>query len=373
MDSIVLTQSPTGTTRKTSPIDRLLRPRSVAIVGASPTPGSLGASVLGNLVRAGYTGELYLINPKRTEILGRPCLTSVDALPDGVDCAVFAIPRAGVTEALQARVRRKVGSVIIFSAGFAESGDAGQAEQEEMARIAQESGMILQGPNCLGMVNYVENIALTFVVTPAVQLAKDQQGIAIVSQSGAMAAVLIVSLSARKLGISFSVSTGNEAASGVEDYVEYMIDDPNTRVITMIVEQFRSPKRFLALVELASAAGKQIVLLHPGSSSAARDSAATHTGAMAGDYQVMLTKVKHAGVVVVDTLEQLVDVTELLMRFPSMPRGGAAVLTESGAFKALTLDYCERIGLALPAFTDRVDAALWAVLPDFIPPTNRWT
>ncbi len=370
MDSTVFTDLSTGTPRGTSAMDRLLCPRSVAIVGASPTLGSLGASVLGNLKRAGYMGDLYLVNPKRTEILGHACLASVDALPVGVDCAVLAIPRAGVPEALQALARRKVGSVIIFSAGFAESGDAGRAEQEEIASIAHKHDMIILGPNCLGMVNYVENVALTFVVTPAVQLAKDQQGIAIVSQSGAMAAVLIVSLSARRLGVSFSISTGNEAASGVEDYIEYMIDDPNTRVITMIVEQFRNPRRFLALVQRATKVGKQIVLLHPGSSRAARDSAATHTGAMAGDYKVMLTKVKHEGVVVVDTLEQLVDVSELLMRFPSMPQGGAAVLTESGAFKALTLDYCERIGLQLPAFTDSVDAALRAVLPDFIPPTN---
>jgi acyl-CoA synthetase (NDP forming) len=351
-------------------LDRLLRPRSVAIVGASASPNSLGASVLRNLERAGYVGDLYLINPKRTEVLGKPCLASLDAVPDDVDCAVFAIPRAGVMDALRPCARRKVGSAIVFSAGFAESGNAGRAEQEEMARVSRESGMVLLGPNCLGMVNYVENIALTFVATPAARLEPGQQGIAIISQSGAMAAVLIVSLSARRLGISYSLSTGNEASSGVEDYVEYMIDDPHTKVVTMIVEQFRSPARFLELVKRANESGKRMVMLHPGSSSAARASAATHTGAMAGDYQTMRMKVKDAGVVMVETLEQLVDVSELLMRIPSMPRGGAAVLTESGAFKAMTLDFCERIGFDLPAFTPEVDAALRAVLPDFIPPTN---
>jgi len=149
-----------------------------------------------------------------------------------------------------------------------------------------------------------------------------------------------------------------------------MIDAPHTNVVTMIVEQFRRPARFLELVKRATESGKRIVLLHPGSSSAARASAATHTGAIAGDYEVMRTKVQDAGVVMVETLEQLVDVSELLMRIPSMPRGGAAVLTESGAFKAMALDFCERIGLDLPAFTPKVDAALRALLPDFIPPTN---
>jgi acetate---CoA ligase (ADP-forming) len=355
---------------KKLPLDRLLRPRSVAIVGASPATGSLGASVMANLDRAGYLGDLYLVNPKRTEILGRKCLPSVDALPEHVDCVLLSIPRASVPEALRACASRKAGSVIIFSSGFAESGSQGLAEQQEITRIARENNIVILGPNCLGTVNYVDNIALTFIATPAAKLEHGRQGVAVISQSGAMAAVLVVNLSALEVGISFSVSTGNEAASGVEDYVEYMIDDPTTKVITMIVEQFRSPRRFLALVELAIARGKKIVLLHPGSSAAGRNSAATHTGAMAGDYQTMHTKVRHAGVVFVDTLEQLVDVSELMVRLPSMPVGGAAILAESGAFKAMALDFCERIGLELPAFTSGVDAALRAVLPDFISPTN---
>src|SRR5271170_2958061 len=121
-------------------IDRLLRPRSVAIVGASPTPSSFGASVLANLENAGFAGDLYLINPKRSEIHGRPCLPSIDSLPRGVDCAVLAIPRASVLESVAACGRRGVGGVIIFSAGFAESGAEGRAEQERLGDIARNYG-----------------------------------------------------------------------------------------------------------------------------------------------------------------------------------------------------------------------------------------
>lgn len=350
-------------------MERLLRPRSVAIVGASPTPGAFGAGVLANLEHAGFTGELYLINPKRNNIGGRPCIASVDEMPEGVDCAVLAIPRAAVMETVLACARRKVGGVIIFSAGFAEAGEQGREEQERLGRIARDNAMLIEGPNCLGIANYVDGIPLTFVVTP-MQKFGHAPGVAIVSQSGAMAAVLGVSLRHHGLGISYSVSTGNEAASGVEEFLEYMIEDGNTRVIAMIVEQFRKPKKFLDMVRRARAANKQIVLLHPGSSSAARASAATHTGAMAGDYNLMRTKVAHAGVLVVDTLEELVDVTDILSRCPSLPHGGAAVFTESGAFKALTLDLCERLGLPLPALDGATADALRAVLPDFIPPTN---
>jgi len=352
-----------------SSLTRLVRPRSIALVGASATAGSFGQSVLVNLERARFAGELHLVNPKRAAIGNRVCLPSIDRLPGCVDCAVLAIPREGVLDALAECARRSVGSAIVFSAGFAESDAIGRAQQTEVTRIAKGSGMVVLGPNCLGMVNYVDGLPLTFVSTAPSRLG-ERDGIAIVSQSGAMAAVLGVSLASRGLGISYSVSTGNEAATGVEDFVEYLIDDRHTRVITMIVEQFRQPRRFLELVRRAEEQDKRIVLLHPGSSSAARASAATHTGAMAGDYQVMRTKVSHAGVVLVDTLEELEDVSELLLRWQELPQGGAAVLTESGAFKALTLDFCESVGLALPPLCDSTIVALRTALPAFIPPAN---
>jgi acetate---CoA ligase (ADP-forming) len=352
-----------------APLDRLLRPRSVAIVGASPNPSSFGASVLANLENAGFTGEIHLINPKRSEIHGRPCLPSLDDLPMGVDCVVLAIPRASVLESVTACGRRRVGGLIIFSAGFAESGAEGRTEQENLATIARENGMILEGPNCLGMVNFVDGVPLTFVLTPPARHA-GTDGIAVASQSGALAAVVVVGLRHRQLGISFSISTGNEAASNVEDYVEYLVDEEHTRVILMIVEHFRRPKKFLAAAARARSVGKHIVLLHPGRSGAARASAETHTGAMARDYEVMRTKVSHAGVVVVDTLEELLDVSEILVRCPDLPSGGAAVFTESGAFKALTLDFCDMLGLPLPTLGEETAAALRGVMPDFIPPTN---
>lgn len=359
----------TASALSSTAINRLLRPGSIAIVGASPTPGALGAAVLANLVRAKFAGEIHLVNPKRDEIGGRRCLKSPEELPEGVDVAVLAIPRAAVLPSVRALAARKVGAIIIFSSGFAEGGEQGLADQREIARIAREHGIVVEGPNCLGLVNFVDGIPLTFVESPLKKL-DGRPGIGLVSQSGAMACVLGVTLASRDLGLSFSVSTGNEAASGVEDYIDYLIDDPNTRVIAMIVEQFRQPRRFLAAAQRARAAGKPIVLLHPGRSSAARASAATHTGAMAGDYQVMRAKVERAGVVLVDNLEELGDVLELALRCPILPQGGPAVLTESGAFKALTLDLCEEIGLELSTLSDDCVARLRAGLPDFIPISN---
>lgn len=350
-------------------LSRLLRPRSVAVVGASDKPGALGATLITNLDRAGFAGPIYPINPKRDAIGARPCLAAVDDLPEGVDVAVLAIPRPAVLDTVRALAARGVGAAIVFSAGFAEDGAEGLAEQAEIGRIAHEAGMVIEGPNCLGLVNHVDRIPLTFVES-FTEPPAGRRAVGVVSQSGAMAAVLGTTLIARGLPTSFSVSTGNEAASGVEDYVDWLIDDPDTHVIAMIVEQFRKPARFLAAAAAARAAGKPVVLLHPGKSSAARESAATHTGAMAGDYQLMRAKVGRAGVVFAETLQELADIAELLVRCPALPRREVAVLGESGAFKALTLDLAEGLGLPLAALGNDDAPALRAALPPFVPVSN---
>jgi acetate---CoA ligase (ADP-forming) len=349
------------------PIERMLRPRSIAIVGASPSPGSLGAGVMANLERFGYAGDVHLINANRSEINGRPCLKSPADLPMGVDCAVLAIPQAGILDAVKACGARGVGGVVIFASGFAEAGAEGRALQEELARVAESYGMAIEGPNCLGYVNYVDGVPLTF---GAVMTGAKDGRLGIVSQSGAMASVLRAVLHARDIGISMSISTGNEALSGVEDFFDYLIEDKATRLIALMIEQVRKPQRFLDLARRARAAGKTIVLLHPGKSAAARESAETHTGAMSGDYEVMKALVSQAGVAVVETLEELVDFCELVTRLPSLPRGGAAVISESGAFKALALDFCEAVGLDLPQPSPSQAAELGGIAPNLILPTN---
>ncbi|MCI4592432.1 acetate--CoA ligase family protein [Sphingobium sp. BYY-5] len=350
-------------------LDRLLRPRSVAIVGASDKPGALGASVLANLLRQGFGGAIHLVNPKRTEIGGRPCVASVDDLPDAVDVAVLAIPRAGVLDAVRGLARRGVGAAVIFSAGFAEDGPQGLADQQEIARVAREAGMVVEGPNCLGLVNFRDNISLTFIEMPEARAQGDRR-VGIVSQSGAMAAVLATTMIHRDVPLSCYISTGNEAASGIEDYLTYLVAQLDTAVIGLIAEHVRDPARFLTAARAARSAGKSVVLLHPGRSAAGAASAATHTGAMAGDHAVMAVHVQRAGVILVDSLEELGDVVEILARSPEAGIGGAGVIAESGAFKAMMLDLAEAVDLDLPKLTDADSPALRAALPDFVPVTN---
>jgi len=351
-------------------ISRLLRPRSVAVVGASPTPGSLGAGVLANLGRFRFGGPLHLVNPRYDRIGERPCVRSIAELPDGIDCAVLAIPQIHVVDAVRACAEKGIGGLIVLAGGFAEAGEQGLRAQEQIAAIAQNAGVALQGPNCLGMINYVDGVPLMFGAAPFEELG-DRTGVAVVSQSGAMASAVRVALQARGIGVSYSVSTGNEASLGAEDFLEEFIADPHTRVIAMLMEQIRRPARFLDLAVRARNAGKFVVLHHLGRSAAGREAAKTHTGALSGDYAVMAAQVVARGVCLVDSLELLIDVPELLIRLKhAQTSGGTVIVGESGAFKGMALDFCEAIGLELPRLSAATHGALASELPVFSPPSN---
>lgn len=351
-------------------ISRLLRPRAVAVVGASSKPGSLGGGVLANLERFRFGGALHLVNPRYDRIGERPCVRSISELPDGIDCAVLAIPNEFVVDAVRECAEKGIRGMIVLAGGFAEIGENGKRAQQEIAAIAHRFGVALQGPNCLGMINYVDGVPLIFGVAPFAALG-DRKGVAVVSQSGAMASAVRVALQARGIGLSYSVSTGNEAVLSAEDFLEEFIADPHTQVIAMLMEQIRRPAKFLDLAVSARKAGKFIVLHHLGRSAAGREAAKTHTGALSGDYAVMAAQVVARGVCLVDSLESLIDVPELLIRSKNARSpGGTAVIAESGAFKGMALDFCEAVGLELPRLSQTTQEALATELPPFSPPSN---
>lgn len=351
-------------------IDRLLRPKSVAVIGASDRHGALGATLLSNLVKYEFHGDIYPVNPKRDELLGLKVYHSVGELPDGIDCAVLAIPRDFVLDTVRSLGEKGCGAVVIYSAGFSEAGEQGMKDQQELARIANEHSMIIEGPNCLGCTNYIERVPLTFVQTNMRTPPKGQRAVGIASQSGALAAVLATTLFARDGYVSTSVSTGNEAVSGVEDYVEWLVDDPDTHVIAMYVESLRRPRAFIAAARRAREAGKPIVMLHPGKSNRAQESAATHTGAMAGDYALMKAKLSREGVIFAETLEELGDIATMAVTCKALPGANMAVLGESGALRGLAFDIAEEIGLDLVDLNDENTPALRAILPDYVPVSN---
>jgi acetate---CoA ligase (ADP-forming) len=358
-----------ASTRRRIDITRLMRPRSIAIVGVSPERGSPGGGVLENLERYGYGGDIHLVSRSRDEVRGRPCVAAIDDLPEGIDTALLMIPRAAIEPAVAACARRAVGAVIIFAAGFAEAGGEWKAAQDRMAATARAAGMALCGPNCLGIMNYVDGIPVTFSPQQK-EKPPAGAGLSIVAQSGGLSSILRTALLAKDVPVAFAVSTGNEAVLGLEDYLEFLLDDAMTRVITVYAEQIRQPQRFLGAAARAREAGKAIVMLHPGRSAAARAAAQSHTGALAGDHAIMQALVARQGVIVTGGLDELIDVSELMTRFPNAPTAGPAVLTDSGAFRGMTLDLAEAIGLELLPLSPATAAKLKVELPDFMKPSN---
>jgi acyl-CoA synthetase (NDP forming) len=360
------TTSATDNARGLTPsrIARLLKPRAVAIVGASDDPRSIGGNVLANLKRAGFAGGLHLVSRTRTEIGGHPCVASIDDLPPGLDAIVLNLPQEAVLEALAACGRRQVNAAVVFASDFAEAGEEGRARQERLAVVARESGVLVNGPNCLGFVNYVDGIPLTFGEYQPMPAA-GTAGVAVIAQSGAIANAIRDSLVASGLRVTFLVSTGNEAVLGAEDFLGPILEDDATGVAALFVEQVRRPHELLRLAARARGQGKRLVLMQPGRTQAARGAAQSHTGAVAGDLAVARTILAHAGVAVVDGLDALTDVALLLTARPLPPPGRTAVMTNSGAMRGLVFDFAQDAGLDLADWSPATAAALRELFPPF--------
>jgi acetate---CoA ligase (ADP-forming) len=350
-------------------ISRLMRPRSIAIVGISPEPSSAGFLALRNLEEFDYRGAIHLVSRNQSNIGDRACLRAIDDLPDGVDAAMLFLPRVAIEDAVAACARRGLGGAVVFAAGFGEAGGEWQAAQERIAATARAAGLALCGPNCLGIVDFAHGIPLTFTRQIG-RRDRVSSGAVVIAQSGGLASIVRAALTAKDVAVACTVSTGNEAVLGLEDYAAYLLEDPSTKVVVAFAEQIRQPQRFLAMAARARELGKPVVLLLSGHSAAARESARSHTGALAGDYAVIEALLRHACVMLVRSLEELIDVTELAVRFPSPPSKGLAMVTDSGAIKGLTLDTCEALGLELPPLSPDLAATIQAELPDFVAASN---
>jgi acetate---CoA ligase (ADP-forming) len=353
-----------GSVNGVVPVARILSPKSIVIVGASSDPRSFGGFVLGNLERFGFSGDIHLISRSSAEINGRPCLKDIAELPPGVDLAVLAIPENGILEAVLALGTRGVGAAVIFASGYGEAGEEGQTKQRALAEAAQRANILLIGPNCMGFTNVAGQVPVTFEPIQAI-VSGELPGVSILAQSGFMAANLRDGMLGRGLPLSLIFSTGNEVSICIEDVLAHVIGDANTRVIAMYVEQVRRPQVFLRLAAEARAKGKPIVMLMPGRSERARAAAQSHTGALAGDHAIACAWLKREGVVLVNTLDELFDVTAILQCHPKPCTGGTAFVTGSGAMKNIAIDFADSIALALPQLTEPTRLRLKEMLPSF--------
>ena len=350
----------------------LLAPRSVAIVGLSTKPGSAGLVVLQNLLNAGYDGALHLVGRSGGEVGGRVVHTSLAALPTGVDLAILLVPSDAVLETLRSCIERGMRGAVCFASGFAEMGDEGRERQQQIADTARAGGLALLGPNTIGFFNSVAgfHVSMVELELPPRLRPEDGPAVAVVAQSGGIGVHISASLRARSVPVSYVLTTGNEAQVGLSEALHFLADDTSTHTAVVYAEQIRSAPEVLAAVGRMRAAGKGVVLLHPGRSEGAQAATSSHTGALAGNHGAMRLAAERAGVLVVDSLEEAIDLGQLMLRFPQPPVGGLGLITASGALCGIALDYLEPLGLAMPPMSAAQVEALREQLPAYTPPRN---
>lgn len=335
---------------------RLFHPESIAVVGASADPGKVGYAILRNLLS--FPGKLYPINPKHPEVLGRKAYPSLSEVGKQIDAAIIAVPASHVPEIIKDAGKAGVALAVIISSGFRESGREGQLLEQQVIQNAAESGMRVIGPNCLGIMIPGRKINTTFdPISPS------PGRIAFISQSGAIITTIVDWSLPAEIGFSAVISVGNQADLGFEDYLEFASHDDTTRAIILYIEEIRYGTNFIQRVRQVTER-KPVVVLKSGSSEKGQVAASSHTGSLAGSYEVYQAAFLQSGMVPVESLREAFQTAELLAS-EGYPKGNRAiVITSAGGFAVLASDYSERFGIELPEIPEDVHKEMDAFLPD---------
>ena len=359
-----MSSSPTGltTTQATAPLQSLLHPKTVAVLGASQDTSKLVGKPIFFLQQHKFSGKIYPVNPKYKEISGLPCYPSLAQIPGEIDAVIVGLPAEGVLEAVRECAERKVKSVIVFASGFAEIGEKGLRMEEELRDLVQRAGIILCGPNCQGVVNLHEGATLSF--TPALERKQLRPGkIAFVTQSGAMGGSLFSNAMQLGIGFSYWISSCNETALESADYMHYLVQDPKTSVILNYSEGFRDRDKYIRAAEAARQAGKPIVALRVGRTVVGRKAAKAHTGAEGGPENEVETLFQRLGILRVEDGDELLEIGNVLAqgRFPKGNQVG--ILSTSGGAGGLLADQCETAQLSVPEFRGEIRQEYLRLLP----------
>lgn len=349
-----------------SDLSTLVNPASIAIIGASDKAGSVGAHTLANLTEhSDFEGPLYLVNPTRDNLAGRPCYRSVKALPQVPDVVIVAVPSHAVLSVLKECADVQVPFAIVLSSGFGEAGEDGKLAELGMQRIARESGMRIYGPNVPGLANINRRLGMSF--SPAFRLDQRSGPIGLVTQGGGLGRTFMQAMD-RGIGVGLFASTGNEADLGISDFIRYMADAPDIRVIATVIEGVRDGAMFAEAALHAARKGKPIVALKIGRSEYGKKAAQSHTASIAGSAEVNSAVFRQFGIIEVDEIDELIDTAALFARAqpnPDQSGDGVAVFTYSGGTAALAADAVGFSGLRLAQFSPETRARLSELLPHY--------
>jgi acyl-CoA synthetase (NDP forming) len=347
----------------------LLTPRSIAVVGASERYGSAGRLVLENLLQLGYRGTVYAVHPRYDEVLGFPCYPELSSLPGPVDSVAVLLSADKVLMILEEAVQIGAPAAWVLAAGFGETGPEGKAREAELARFADETGLMVCGPNCIGMANLVDGVATYSVALSPKTYAG---GVSAVVQSGAIC--LDLANSAR-FGLRYLISSGNEAVLDAADYIGYLANDAHTKVIVAFLEGISSPEKFVMAAGAAAEARKPILAVKVGRSEMARRTVQAHTGSLAGSDAVCDAAFRRLGVMRLDTLDELIEAAELFLTSPLPEGDGVGLVSLSGGQIGLIADLAYDLGLQFPTFAEEAQRDLSEILPPYSPianPLDAW-
>ncbi|HEY5579126.1 MAG TPA: GNAT family N-acetyltransferase, partial [Acidimicrobiia bacterium] len=340
-------------------LDALFRPRSVAVIGASRDEDSIGGRLLGNLLMTGFRGPVYPINPSADVVRSVKAYPSVLDVPGPVDLALIVVPASAAVSVVEECALKGVKAVVVISAGFAETGPAGIRLEAQLLDVVREGGMRMVGPNCMGLLNTDPDVRLNAQFGPVFPPAGN---VAMSSQSGALGLAILDYAREINIGISSFVSVGNKADVSGNDLLLYWEDDPDTDVILLYLESFGNPRRFARLARRIGRK-KPIAAVKSGRSATGARAAASHTGSLANVEVAVEALFRQTGVIRVDTLNELFDVTALLANQPVPGGRRVAVLTNAGGPAVLCADVLEAEGLDLPTLSEELQARLRKHLP----------
>ncbi len=346
-------------------LNSLFNPKNIAIVGASSNPGSISGQFLRYLKRYEFKGPIYPVNPRHQEISGLPCFPSVSAIPERVDLAICVVPNQGVTQVVEECTEKGVGYLMIPSTGFAEASAEGARLQKRLTEIARSGRTRLLGPNCMGFINFKDGVVASFGAF--LESPKDLAAgnIAFVSQSGLLGARVVRRCVSRGLGLTYEVSTGNEADIESLDFIEYLLGDPQTKVIGALIESVKSGPRLLALGRRAQELGKIIVVLKAGKSSVGLEAISSHTGRLSSAAQIYRGVFRQAGIVEARTFNELCLALEAFSTLEKLPEEvHLAVVVGSGGNGVLIADLAEELGVALSELPAETQASIASLIPE---------
>jgi acetate---CoA ligase (ADP-forming) len=353
-------------------MDFFFEPNGVAVVGATPETYSGGRYLITNLT-LGYPGPIYPVNPKYHEVLGLKCYPSVREIDGPLDLALIFVPAQAVPQVLRDCAAKGVRGAILQSSGFAEVGPDGKALQDQCLTIAQQGGLRIWGPNCMGLIDTSKRYVFSFMVPGSWQEAMNPGGVSLIVQSGLLSAGFITTLMANKtLGLAKVCSIGNRSDVEESELLEYLLKDPATKVIALYLESFIHGRRFY---ELAAASEKPIVVLKGGKTSLGAEASASHTASLAGNNELIRGALRQAGLHQADDFFEMVDMARTLekdfsLQNPPEGKGRIAILSYSGAAGIVTTDHMVADGLTLAQLSPKTLGRLKELAPAWMPVKN---